>query len=82
MSLFKKEDLADIKQDEQFLKELVECLLDNKKEWIDSLAEDIAEALAEDLKENAEFQEKIRKAMCKDTSFKQKMIDKLVSELT
>lgn len=82
MSLFKKEDLANIKQDEQFLEELVGHLFNNKRKWVDSLAGDVAEFLAEDLKENVEFQGKIKKAMCKDSLFKQKMIDKLINEIT
>ena len=81
MGIIQESDVGSVLADQAFMEQVVAGLVENSS-TMDSLAEDIADKLEEAFENNADLRQRLVSAAIANEAFKQKLVNKLVEELS
>jgi len=81
MGIIQESDVGTVLADQAFMEQVVAGLVENSS-TMDSLAEDIADKLEEAFENNADLRQRLVSAAIANEAFKQKLVNKLVEELS
>lgn len=75
-----KQQIAKLLKDEKLMGEIIDKVVSDP-EVVKELAEDIAEELADTLKQDSGFREKLLAAAGKNASFKKRLLEEVANEI-
>ena len=81
MGIIQESDVGTVLADQAFMEQVVAGLVENSS-TMDSLAEDIADKLEEAFENNADLRQRLVSAAIANEAFKQKLVNRLVEELS
>ena len=81
MGIIQESDVGTVLADQAFMEQVVAGLVENSS-TMDSLAEDIADKLEDAFENNADLRQRLVSAALANEAFKQKLVNKLVEELS
>lgn len=81
MGIIQESDVGTVLADQAFMEQVVAGLVENSS-TMDSLAEDIADKLEDAFENNADLRQRLVSAAIANEAFKQKLVNKLVEELS
>ena len=81
MGIIQESDVGSVLADQAFMDQVVSGLVENSS-TMDSLADDIADKLEEAFENNADLRKRLVSAAIANETFKQKLVNRLVEELS
>ena len=81
MGIIQESDVGSVLADQAFMDQVVAGLVENSS-TMDSLADDIADKLEEAFENNADLRQRLVSAAIANEAFKQKLVNRLVEELS
>ena len=81
MGIIQESDVGSVLADQAFMDQVVAGLVENSS-TMDSLADDIADKLEEAFENNADLRQRLVSAAIANDAFKQKLVNRLVEELS
>ena len=81
MGIIQESDVGTVLADQAFMEQVVAGLVENSS-TMDSLAEDIADKIEDAFENNADLRQRLVSAAIANEAFKQKLVNKLVEELS
>ena len=81
MGIIQESDVGSVLADQAFMDQVVSGLVENSS-TMDSLADDIADKLEEAFENNADLRQRLVSAAIANDTFKRKLVNRLVEELS